>query len=88
MHFIRNHVHVHGRQLSGILKYFVVMHSSREKKIKISFSWRKKFLKRNFTQVLVRMVTKWSTRLINTKKVNIPLETEFLRNSKRAFSEK
>ena len=49
------------------------------------FFFRKSFLDAIFVQILVRMVRKWSTRLINTSKFDISVETEVLSNSKKCI---
>ena len=69
---------------------FVVLHSFRgggggEEKI---IFWRKGLLKAIFIQILVRLVTMWSTRLIHTKNVDMSVGTKFLHNFEKCISEK
>ena len=59
-------------RLAVFLNLFIVMQSFEEKTIKNHLFGENVYLKRNFHHILVRLVTKWSTLLINTKKSRFP----------------
>ena len=65
---------------NGAYLYYKLTHEPKGSgELKIIFR-RKSFLKAIFIQIIVRMVTRWSTRLINTKKVDMSVDMEFLHN--------